>query len=171
MIEWTVLCSIECQSNRISQCKIPVYFAKKNLLFSILHIHFYKILTSVCLFYHLFYLNNNFPHFYSYFISNSLSPLMRLSPFPYETLLSIMVTRRSTLSVSVGVSVYGVFDFVVSVFDFGVDFLFLWLIFDFVSMGCVYQRKKMMMRERRCVGFVDGEEREKKKKNQKLLKY
>ena len=32
---------------------------KKNILFSILHIHFYKILTSVYLFYHLFYLNNN----------------------------------------------------------------------------------------------------------------
>ena len=63
---------------------------------------------------------------------------MRLSPFPYETLLSIMVTRRSTLSVFVGVSVYGVFDFVVSVFDFVVDFLFLWLIFDFVYVGCVY---------------------------------
>ena len=27
---------------------------------------------------------------------------------------------------------------------------------------CVCQRKKKMMRERRCVGFADGEEREKK---------
>ena len=52
--------------------------------FSILHNHFYKTPTPVCLFYHLFYLNNHFSHFY-YFISNTLSPLTRLSLFPFET--------------------------------------------------------------------------------------
>ena len=32
---------------------------KNKKTFSILHTHFYKTPTSVCLFYHLFYLNNN----------------------------------------------------------------------------------------------------------------
>ena len=51
-------------------------FCKKNLLFPILHTHFYKTPTSVCLLYHLFYLNNHFPHFFIIYL-NSLS----LSPF------------------------------------------------------------------------------------------
>ena len=56
-------------------------------IFSFLHTNFYKTPTSVCLFYHLFYLKNHFPHFFYYFISNSLSPLTWLS-IPTETLLS-----------------------------------------------------------------------------------
>ena len=47
------------KSNRINLCKIIVYFARKNIFFSILHTHFYKTSTSIYLFYHLFYLNNN----------------------------------------------------------------------------------------------------------------
>ena len=48
------------KSNRISLCKILIYFTRKNILFFfILHIYFYKIPTSIYLFYHLFYLNNN----------------------------------------------------------------------------------------------------------------
>ena len=35
--------------------------------FFILHTHFYKIPTSICLFYHLFYLNNYFSHFFILF--------------------------------------------------------------------------------------------------------
>ena len=54
--------------------------------FSILYTCFYKTPTSICLFYYLFYLNNYFSHFY-YFISNTLSPLTRLSLFPSETLI------------------------------------------------------------------------------------
>ena len=79
--------------------QISCLFCKKNLLFSILHTHFYKTPTSVCPFYYLFYLNNHFPHFFYYFISNSLSPLTRLSPFPLKLLslklLSITITRQS----------------------------------------------------------------------------
>ena len=56
-------------------------------IFSFLHTNFYKTPISVCLFYHLFYLKNHFPHFFYYFILNSLSPLTRLS-IPTETLLS-----------------------------------------------------------------------------------
>ena len=47
------------KSNHIILCKIFVYFARKNILFFILHTYFYKILILVYLFYHLFYLNNN----------------------------------------------------------------------------------------------------------------
>ena len=39
----------------------------KKLTFSILHTHFYKTLTSVCLFYTFFYLNNIFLTFFYYF--------------------------------------------------------------------------------------------------------
>ena len=39
---------------------------KNKKTFSILHTYFYKTPTSVCLFYHLFYLNNRFPHFHYY---------------------------------------------------------------------------------------------------------
>ena len=35
----------------------------------------------------------------------------------------------------------------------------------------MYQRKKKMMRERRCVDFADGEERKKNERNVKLIKY
>ena len=56
--------------------------------------------------------------------------------------------------------------------------LILWLNFYFCGLffilclwECVYQRKKKIMGERRCIDFSDGEEREKKKKrNWKLLK-
>ena len=50
-----------------------------------------------------------------------------------------------------------------------VDFLFLWLIFDFVSVGVCGIRGRKNMRGR--VSFADEEEREKKGVNQKLLKY
>ena len=108
---------------------------KINLLFSILHINFYKTFTSVCLFYHLFYLNNHFPHFYYYFISNSLSLHSRDSLHSHLKLFSPSQsfadpstdTHRSTsvdpLSLSLLVCpCVDVFDFVVSVFDFVVDF-------------------------------------------------
>ena len=39
----------------------------KKLTFPILHTHFYKTLTSVCLFYTFFYLNNIFLTFFYYF--------------------------------------------------------------------------------------------------------
>ena len=50
-----------------------------------------------------------------------------------------------------------------------VDFLFLWLIFDFVSVGVCGIGGRKNMRGR--VSFADEEEREKKGVNQKLLKY
>ena len=76
------------KSNCISQCKIPIYFAKKKKkpTFSILQIHFYKIPTSVCLSYHLFYLTNHFPHFFIIYLKPSLSLSLHS---PSETLLSI----------------------------------------------------------------------------------
>ena len=88
------------KSNCISQCKIPIYFAKKKKkpTFSILQIHFYKIPTSVCLSYHLFYLTNHFPHFFIIYLKPSLSLSLSLSIHSYlklslhspsETLLSI----------------------------------------------------------------------------------
>ena len=70
------------KSNCISQCKIPIYFAKKKKkkpTFSILQIHFYKIPTSVCLSYHLFYLTNHFPHFFIIYLKPSLSLSLSLS--------------------------------------------------------------------------------------------
>ena len=39
---------------------------QKNHTFSILHTHFYKTTTSVCLFYTLFYLNNTFSPYWNY---------------------------------------------------------------------------------------------------------
>ena len=78
-------------------------FCPKKPTFCILHTHFYKTPISVCLFYHLFYLNNHFPHF---FLIIYLNPL---SPFPVLNSLSIhghkqrskhqsttVETRRST---------------------------------------------------------------------------
>ena len=50
----------------------------------------------------------------------------------------------------------GVFGFVV----FVVDFLFLWLIFDFVSMGVCASKEEA---DDEGVGFADKEEREKKR--------
>ena len=52
---------------------------KKKKLFSILHTHFYKTLTSVCLFYHLFYLKKYFPHFFLLFIISPFLTLLKLS--------------------------------------------------------------------------------------------
>ena len=38
----------------------------KKYIFPILHAHFYRIPTSICLYYYLFYLNNIFLTFYYY---------------------------------------------------------------------------------------------------------
>ena len=75
-------------------------FCKRKSIFSILHTHIYKTLTSVYLFYHLFYLNNHFPHFFLLlFISNSFSPLTVISnslSIPHLKLFSpFTVTHRS----------------------------------------------------------------------------
>ena len=51
---------------------------KKNLLF-LFYTPIFTTHTSVCPFYYLFYLNNNFPHFLLLFISNSLSLYSQLS--------------------------------------------------------------------------------------------
>ena len=60
-------------------------------------------------------------------------------------------------------SCVGVFGFVVSV----VDFWFLWLIFDFVSVGvCVSEEEE----DDEGVSFVDGEEREKKGAKLEIIK-
>ena len=58
---------LEAKSICISGCKIFVYFAKKNIFFSIFHTYFYKTPASVCLFYTFFYLNNIFLTFFYYF--------------------------------------------------------------------------------------------------------
>ena len=52
------------QSNCISLTKFFLLFYTKNLLFSILHCYFSKILTVVHLFYNALYLNNNFYYFF-----------------------------------------------------------------------------------------------------------
>ena len=41
-----------------------LYILQKKHTFFILHTHFYKTSTSICLFYFLFYLNNHFSHFF-----------------------------------------------------------------------------------------------------------
>ena len=59
----------------------------------------------------------------------------------------------------------GVFDFVVSVVDFVIDFFFFFFVVDFgfcvCGSVCIRGRKKMM-RQRECVCFTDGEKREKR---------
>ena len=52
----------------------------------------------------------------------------------------------------------GVFGIVASV----VDFLFFWLIFDFMSVGVCVSKEEV---DDESVGFADGEEREKKERN------
>ena len=44
-----------------------------------MHTHFYKTLTSVCVFYHLFYLKKYFPHFFLLFIISPFLTLLKLS--------------------------------------------------------------------------------------------
>ena len=61
-------------------------FCKKKHTFSISHTHFYKTLTSVYLFYHLFYLNNNISLIF--IISNEPLPTWPHPPF------SFFVVRR-----------------------------------------------------------------------------
>ena len=167
-------------------------FCKKKLTFSILHAHFYKTPTSVCLFYHLFYLNNHFPHFFLiFYLKLSLSTHKTLS-IPTETLLfktplhhihspiqALILTepqasiykRWSTLSISIICQCMGVSDFVVFVVDFVVDFmvdfLFLWLIFDF-DCGSVCIRGRSSWWWWWC--WLQMEKREKKnERNYKLL--
>ena len=65
---------------------------KKKNAFSILQTHFYKTLTSVCLFYHLFYLNNYFPHFFILFISTCPKPAHKLTSLPSENSLSLSLS-------------------------------------------------------------------------------
>ena len=75
-------------------------FCQKKPTISILQTNFYKILTSVCLFYNIFYLNNHFPKFFNYLSQLSLS-LSVHSQFetlsihsPSETLSPFMVTSN-----------------------------------------------------------------------------
>ena len=89
------------KSNHISQCILHIHFYTENLLFFILYIHFYKIPTSVHLFYHLFYLNNQFSQFFLLFLStNSFTYARSLSlslslPIFSDLLLSLY-THLST---------------------------------------------------------------------------
>ena len=88
-----------CKSNYISSCILHIHFYTKSLFFfSILHINFYKILTSVHLLCHLFYLNNQFSQFFYYF--PQLTPIhtctLSLSlPIFFDLLLSLY-THLST---------------------------------------------------------------------------
>ena len=68
----------------INGCIIFVYFAKKKILFSILHTYFYKTPTSVCLFYTLFYLNNMFPPFFNYFTPAHGPPTLTHTPTTFS---------------------------------------------------------------------------------------
>ena len=75
-----------------------IFTLKAYFFFSILHINFYKILTSVHLLCHLFYLNNQFSQFFYYF--PQLTPIhtcaLSLSlPIFFDLLLSLY-THLST---------------------------------------------------------------------------
>ena len=86
---------------------------QENPTFSILHTHFYKKKpTSICLFYHLFYLNNYFSHFLLLFPTSPTT----LPNFPKIYL---------TLSISL-FSTFFLFLFLVSSFFFSFSFLHLW---------------------------------------------
>ena len=79
---WTHYFFSPLRATALVRAKFLSIFQKKTKkpTFSILHTHFYKTFTSVCLFYHLFYLNNHFSHFlyiFFLFISNSLSLVTR----------------------------------------------------------------------------------------------
>ena len=47
-----------------------------------------------------------------------------------------------------------------------IDFLFLWLIFDFVSVGGCVSEEERRWQGRQCIGFADGEKRKKEKRSE-----
>ena len=73
------------KSIHISSSKKFRLFYTKNLLFFILHHHFYKTPTSVHLFYHLSYLNNQVSLVFYYFPPNPYTRL--LTRFPSSCIL------------------------------------------------------------------------------------
>ena len=79
---------INCKSIPINSCIINTHFYTKNLLFFILHTHFYKTPTSVDLFYHMFYLNNHFLTFLLIILSQTLSLHFQASLSPLTRLYS-----------------------------------------------------------------------------------
>ena len=152
-------------------------FCTKKHIFSILHTYFYKTPTSIYLFYNLFYLNNHFLTFFYYFISNSLYSHMKIQSKHGEKNSDPSTVRNSSLKLrskhryspthkrwfasadSFFVSI-GVFGFMVSVVDFVVDFLFLWLICVCGSV-CIRGRRRWWGTED--VLVLQMEKREKKK--------
>ena len=72
-------------------------FCKKKHTFSILHTHFYKTPTSVYLFYHLFYLNNNISLIF-YYIKQTTTHMAPSTFFLYflweENIWESNLTRR-----------------------------------------------------------------------------
>ena len=95
-----------------------LFCKKKKHTFSILHIHFYKILTSIYLFYHLFYLNNNISLIF-YYIKQTTT---HMAP---PTSLFLFLTP--TLSFSLNHLLLSCFPFLSSFFS--LFFLFLQQIF------------------------------------------
>ena len=96
----------------------------------ILHIHFYKTLTSVSLFYHLFYLNNYFSHFIYYF-----PPV----PPPYQTLQNITDILYLFIFHLLLVSCFFFFSFpspsyIFGIFIFLFSFSFFFLFFFYLSL-------------------------------------
>ena len=165
-------------------------FCKRKSIFSILHTHIYKTLTSVYLFYHLFYLNNHFPHFFLLlFISNSFSPLTVISnslSIPHLKLFSpFTVThrsrRRSTMvethrSINTDPPQVLIHSLCLCwcVYVWVCLILWcLWLILILCLWECMYQRKKKMMRESRSLSWFCKRIRERKKRSEivKLIKY
>ena len=75
-----------------------IFTLKAYFFFSILHINFYKILTSVHLLCHLFYLNNQFSQFFYYF--------PQLTPIHTRALsLSIPIFSKMLLSLYTHLSI------------------------------------------------------------------
>ena len=79
--------------------------------FSILHYHLYKTPTSVHLFSHLFYLNNQFSQLFYYFLqlthfTNFNTRALSLSTIFSDFLLSLFYLSIPTLSLSVYLSPY-----------------------------------------------------------------
>ena len=112
------------QLNQLEQphqsMQIFCLFCKKKLTFSILHAHFYKTPTSVCLFYHLFYLNNHFSHFF-FIIFHWSHHLTKLSKISLTHSGVVWITEKQRI---LRMHFLSLFFFLAVIFDFSVTALF-----------------------------------------------
>ena len=137
-------------------CKLLVYFTQKKPTVSILHTYFYKTPTSVCLFYHLFYLNNHFSYFF-FIISHRSHHLTKLSKISQTLSISLFSTFFLFLVSSSFPSPSYIFGTFIFFFSFSFSFFFFFFFYSSLIMASDFGFAILVVILGRFFQYMDGD--------------